>query len=119
MKKTALTTLLFVLLALVRCSSPVDISGLYLCEDRKSGFLIEPAGSGYRVTAVSMKEGRVVEKHFSYSVEKSSNNCYRLYTEPEKLNYYDVKAIPSGLNGVYRNIEKQSMIRALLRKADY
>lgn len=77
----------------------MDISGLYLCEDCKSGFLIESAGSGYRVTAVSIREGRIVEKHFSYSIENSSNNCYRLYTEPEKLNYYDVKAIPSGFNG--------------------
>jgi hypothetical protein len=119
MTRAVLTALLVLILSLMRCSSALDISGLYLCDDRGSGFLIEPDESGYRVTAVIFKEGSITETLFSYSIEKSRNNCYRLYTEPEKLNYYDVEASSSGFNGVYRNIEKQYMIRALLRKVDY
>jgi len=119
MNKTIITTImLFVLLILVQCSSPIDISGLYLCEDRKSGFSIESADGGYRVAFVSISEGRIVETHFCYTTKKSSNNCYRLYTDPEKLNYYDVTANSSGFNGVYRNNEKYFMIRALLRRVD-
>ena len=115
---TALPVLTLVLLS---CSSPVDISGVYVCDDHRSGFSIEPIEDGYKVTSVILENGRIAERLFSYTIPKSPNNHYRIYTEAEKINYYDVKASSSGFNGVYRNTEKQFMVRALialLRKTD-
>ena len=118
--KTLISLLVLSMIILVPgCSRSYDISGLYRDEDdQKSGLLIEPNGRGYDVTVVTLAGDRIRERLMHQYIVRSRQNYYRISTDTEGINCYEVKASGSSLVGICRSMEGQALHRAVLRRIE-
>ena len=110
----------FFVIFLMGCAAgSSDIAGLYVDPNHgESAYLIERNGSGFNVTAVKVEGQRVRERLWIQYVEKSGPNGYKIFTGPEKVNYYELKAGDSCLTGIYRIVTEQALCRAVLTRID-